>query len=173
MGRDDEEYQAFVVARYGSLVRAAVLLGCPRRDAEDAAQEALIRCYGAWARVSAANDPDAYAYRVLVNGISHRRRRRWNDEAPYAEVPEPSAAGDPAVGASVREAVRIALARLTVRHRQVLVLRYFADLSEARTAEILGIPPGTVKSRASRAIALLSQDSSLVELTATLREEDG
>lgn len=64
-GYDDEEYKAFVVARYRTLVRSAVLLGCSKPDAEDAAQDALIRCYRSRGRLSAARDPDAYVYRVL------------------------------------------------------------------------------------------------------------
>ena len=165
----DEEYRSFVVARYRTLIRAAMLFGCTRPDAEDAVQDALVRCYAAWPRVVAADDRDAYVYRVLVNGISRSWRRRWRRELPLPELPESSLA-DPAVGIVLHQSVRAALDRLDPGQRQVLVLRYFADLSEAQISEVLGIRPGTVKSRAARAIAVLGLDPALSELNPTPEE---
>ena len=165
----DEEYQAFVVARYRTLIRAAMLFGCNRTDAEDAVQDALIRCYAAWPRVVAADDRDAYVYRILVNGISRSWRRRWRGEVPVPDVPEPAMA-DPAPGVVLHHSVRAALDRLESGPRQVLVLRYFADLTEAQIAEVLGIRPGTVKSRAARAIAVLGEDPTLTEFNPTPEE---
>lgn len=166
----DREYEGFVVARYRTLVRAAVLFGCSRHDAEDAVQDTLIRCYTSWSRVAAANDPDAYVYRMLINGISRGRRRRWRGETPYQQMPEPDGEGDLANDVSMGQTVRAALARLGREQRQVLVLRYFADLTESQIADVLGIAPGTVKSRASRAIAALSEDGSLTGLLPTARQ---
>ena len=165
----DEEYHAFVVSRFRTLIRAAMLFGCSRPDAEDAVQDALIRCYAAWPRVVAADDRDAYVYRVLVNGISRSWRRRWRREVPLPELPE-RALVDPAAGVVLNESVRVALDRLDPGQRQVLVLRYFADLTEAQISQVLGIRPGTVKSRAARAIALLGGDPSLRELDPTPEE---
>jgi RNA polymerase sigma-70 factor (sigma-E family) len=169
---DDDDYMGFVVARYGQLVRAAVLFGCSHADAEDAVQDALIRCYSAWGKVTAADNRDAYVYRVLVNGISRGRRRKWRGETPYPTMPEPVPTDDPAAVVSLGQSIRASLARLSTEHRQVLVLRYFADLSEAQIATVLGIAPGTVKSRASRAIAALSEDESLAELIPRSHRED-
>jgi RNA polymerase sigma-70 factor (sigma-E family) len=169
---DDEDYLGFVAARYRTLVRAAVLVGCRPQDAEDAVQDALVRCYAAWPRVSAADDRDAYVYRLLVNGIFRGWRRRWRGETPFSELPEPDPADDVATGVSLTHPVRVALARLGRDQREVLVLRYFADLSEAQIARVLGIAPGTVKSRAARAISALARDDSLRHLLATLPEED-
>jgi RNA polymerase sigma-70 factor (sigma-E family) len=169
----DEEYKGFVVARYRTLVRAAVLFGCSPQDAEDATQEALIRCYRAWPRVAAADDPDAYVYRVLVNGIARGRRRKWHGEVPYETLPERANHEDPAVGVSLSHPVRESLRRLAPEQRQVLVLRYFADLTEAQIAAVLGIAAGTVKSRASRALEALSRDTTLGDLQFTTHEEDG
>jgi len=172
MRPDDDDYLGFVVARYARLVRAAILFGSSRQDAEDAVQETLIRCYSAWGRVSAANDRDAYVYRVLVNGISRGMRRKWRGEIPYAVMPEPAPTDDPGAELSLSHSVRASLARLSPEQRQVLVLRYFADLTESQIATVLGIAPGTVKSRASRAIAALSEDTSLNDLIAGSNEED-
>lgn len=166
MGVDDG-YRAFVAARYGPLVRAAVLLGCRPADAEDAAQDALARCFGAWSRVRAAEDPEAYAYRVLVNGIARTRRRRWRGEVPHAEPPETPHDPDTETALLRRAVVERALERLGREHRQVVVLRYFADLSEKRTAVVLGVPAGTVKSRTARALALLAADAGLADLLTT------
>ena len=68
---------------------------------------------------------------------------------------------DLAVGLTVRGA----LARLSRDHREVLVLRFYADLSEHDTAAALGVPPGTVKSRTARALAALSADENLKDVT--------
>lgn len=172
MKPDDDDYLGFVAARYPHLVRAAVLLGCRRHDAEDAVQDALVRCYGSWGRVSAADDRDAYVYRVLVNGIVRGRRRKWRGEIPHGDLPEPAPTGDPADEVSTSHSIRASLDRLGVEQRQVLVLRYFADLSEAQIAAVLGVAPGTVKSRASRAIAALSADPELRALVSRTQEED-
>jgi RNA polymerase sigma-70 factor (sigma-E family) len=161
------EQAEFVAARYAPLVRAARLLGCPPPDAEDAAQDALVRCVASWPRVAAAGDPEAYSYRVLVNVVARRRRRRWQGEVPHAD---PGAGGGhPGIDAlgdavAVRTTVAAALDRLAPAHRQVVVLRFFADLSEARTATVLGIAPGTVKSRSARALARLAVDVDLADL---------
>ncbi|WP_051552212.1 SigE family RNA polymerase sigma factor [Nocardioides sp. URHA0020] len=171
MKPDEDDYRAFVDARYARLVRAAVLFGCGEHDAEDAVQEALVRCYGAWGRVSAADDRDAYVYRVLVNGISRSRRRRWRGEIPYQDLPEPPPTDDPATEVSLSQSIRASLGRLGHDQRQVLVLRYFADLTETQIASVLGIAPGTVKSRAARAIAALSEDTSLSDLITRTHEE--
>ena len=171
MKPDEDDYRAFVDARYTRLVRSAILFGCREQDAEDAVQDALIRCYSAWGRVSAADDRDAYVYRVLVNGITRGRRRKWRGEVPHQDLPEPPPTDDPAATVSLSQSIRASLERLGPEQRQVLVLRYFADLTEAQIATVLGIAPGTVKSRASRAIAALSEDESLGDLVARTHEE--
>jgi RNA polymerase sigma factor (sigma-70 family) len=96
-------------------------------------------------------------YRVLVNALHSSRRRRWWGEVPSAEVPDTAGVDDPAERVAVRADVRAALDTLSPQHREVLVLRFFADLSEHQTAEALGVPRGTVKSRAARALAALER----------------
>ena len=170
--RADEEFRGFAHARFKPMVRAAVLLGCSSVEAEDAAQDALVRCYVAWRRVSAADDPGAYAYRVLVNGIHRGRRRRWRGELPHAVLPEDTPEADPGDDVSLGVTVRAALARLPAGQRDVVVLRYLADLSEAATAEALHVSKGTVKSRASRALTALSHDPALAGITTPRTQED-
>lgn len=172
MSRADEEFRSFAHARFKSLVRAAVLLGCSPVEAEDAAQDALLRCYVAWRRVSAADEPGAYAYRVLVNGVRRGRRRRWHGEVPTEVLPERLHETDPGDGVSVGMTVRAALARLPAGQRDVVVLRYFADLSVEATATALRLSRGTVKSRASRALVALSHDPALADVVARGTQED-
>ena len=134
MKPDEDDYRAFVDARYARLVRAAILFGSGEQDAEDAVQEALIRCYGAWGRVSAAEDRDAYVYRVLVNGITRSRRRKWHGEIPVQVLPEPPQPDDdPATTVSLSHSIRASLARLGHDQRQVLAHgRIAADAAKAR-----------------------------------------
>jgi RNA polymerase sigma-70 factor (sigma-E family) len=152
------EFSEYVAARRPTLVRTAVLLGCPQPDAEDVVQTALLRCFRSWRRVVRADQPEAYVYRVLVNVLNDARSRRWNGELPTELLPEP-----PAVDADLTTglAVRRALAAMSPEHRQVLVLRYYADLSERDTADVLRVPPGTVKSRTARALAALAADQNV------------
>ena len=152
------EFSEYVAARRATLVRSAVLLGCPSPDAEDLVQTTLTKAYRAWARVQGADQPDAYVYRILVNTLRDSRSRRWTGEVPSAELPErPHDEPDPTTGLAVRRA----LAALSKDHREVLVLRYYADLSERETAEVLGLPAGTVKSRTARALAALAADQNV------------
>ncbi len=156
----DQDFGAYVEARWSGLVRATVLLGCSRQDAEDLVQVALERCYQAWDRVRGAREPDAYVYTVLVHCLASSRRRRWWGEQPSAHPPDDAAAvtaaDDVAADTSERRMVLGALSALELDHRTVLVLRYYADLSEQQVADVLGVATGTVKSRTSRALKRLA-----------------
>ncbi|GAB4003103.1 SigE family RNA polymerase sigma factor [Nocardioides ultimimeridianus] len=146
-GRDS--FEEYVAVRRGALLRSAYLLTGSHADAEDLVQVALIKVVPHWRRI--ADDPDAYVRRVLVReSISRWRRRRWR-EVHTARVPEPPI-DDPV---DERLALRDALDRLAPRQRAVVVLRYFEDLTERETAEVLGIAVGTVKSQTRDALARL------------------
>jgi RNA polymerase sigma-70 factor (sigma-E family) len=160
---DDEDFSAYAAARWGSLVRSAVFLGCSVDEAEDLAQTTLLRCYTSWRRVTRAADQDAYVYRVLLNCLRDSRRRRWWGERPTGAPPD-SGGGDPTGAVDIADAVHRALRSLSQVNRAVVVLRYYANLSEQQTAEVLGIPPGTVKSRLSRALGQLANDTHLADL---------
>ena len=162
----DGDFTAYVAARRPRLVRTAVLLGCPESDAEDIVQTALTRCLRAWRRVAKADNRDAYVNKVLVNTLHDARARRWTGELPTERLPESPADGrDPADGLVVRRA----LAALSHDHREMLVLRFFADLSEQQTADALGIPPGTVTSRTARALAALSAHEDIAAIAGERR----
>jgi RNA polymerase sigma-70 factor (sigma-E family) len=162
VSRTDEQFAEYASMRWMSLVRAGVLLGCPSADAEDLAQTALLRCYQAWEKVARARDRDAYVYTVLVNCLRDSKRRRWQGETPTESVPElaePDRTGD----IDVVDAVDRALALLGDDARVAIVLRYYAHLTDEQTAEALGIPLGTAKSRIARGLERLSADPALSE----------
>jgi RNA polymerase sigma-70 factor (sigma-E family) len=150
----EESFRAYVATRLGPLSRAAYLLTGDRHLAEDLVQSTLASVAGRWERIVAEGDPEPYVRRVLyTRHVSWWRRRRMADH-PQADPPDrPVPDATPAVDVSVT--VRAALARRAPRQRAVLVLRYFEDLTEAQTAEVLGCAVGTVKSQARDALARL------------------
>jgi len=162
----DDDFSAYVHARWGRLVRSAVLLGCTPTEAEDLVQTALVRCLVQWRKVQRADDRDAYVHRVLINAFVSSRRRRWTGERPTAVLPERSSP-DFAQGVDDTDVVLRALAGLTSDQRAVVVLRYYAHLSEKQISSALGIAAGTVKSRLSRALTVLGQDPHLADLKGT------
>jgi RNA polymerase sigma-70 factor (sigma-E family) len=157
------DFTAYVAAHWPRLVRAAVLLGCTPAEAEDVVQSALERCLGRWRRVSGAVDRDAYVHRVLINTFTSARRRRWTGERPTAHLPD-DAVPDGTSVIDDADALMRALDRLGRDQRTAVVLRYYAQLTEAQMATVLGVAPGTVKSRLARALSALAADPSLGDL---------
>lgn len=159
----DEAFGAFVEERWPRLVRAAVLLGCTTAEAEDVAQTTLLRCLTHWGRVERADDTDLYVHRILVNTFTSARRRRWTGELASADVPDGSTP-DATSQVDTADAVLRSLRRLTDDQRTAIVLRYYVHLTGQQMASALGVAPGTVKSRLSRALQTLANDPSLAEL---------
>lgn len=164
MDADSEaEYAAWVERAWPVLVRAAVFLGAQPAEAEDLAQTTLVRCYTGWERVSGADNRDAYVYRMLLNTLRDVRRTRWwkGRSGLDADLPPTPDTSD---AVATADAVHRALDGLSPPNRAVVVLRYFVQLTERQTAEVLGIAPGTVKSRLSRSLALLAANDHLLDL---------
>lgn len=141
--------------RRDHLLRVAWLI-CGDLDlAEDVVAAAMARCWRTWGRMS-IDDPDAYLRRAVVNEATDRFRRRGRDRTGSARR-FGDGRGRPAVDEAVADHATLvaALGLLPAGQRAVVVLRYFADQSEAATADALGISVGTVKSRASRALTSL------------------
>ncbi|MEV4518448.1 SigE family RNA polymerase sigma factor [Dactylosporangium sp. NPDC049525] len=154
MQQTEESFRQYVGDRLAALSRVAYLLTGDVHQAEDLVQATLIRVADRWDRIVRGGDPDPYVRRVLyTQHVSAWRRRKVHDE-PYAEPPD-QVTPDPSGQVVVSLAVRQALARLSPRQRAVLVLRYFEDHTEARTAEILNLSVGTVKSHAREALERL------------------
>ncbi|MFG3703648.1 SigE family RNA polymerase sigma factor [Micromonospora sp. NPDC047670] len=155
-GRDplEEEFRDFVAARSGALLRTAYLLSGDWATAEDLLQTALTKTYLAWKRLGGIEAIEPYARRVMVNTSTSWWRRRWHGERPTETLPE-RAAVDEIEQQLDRDLLWRHLSALPARQRAVLVLRYYEDLSEAQTAALLNISPGTVKSQTSRALGTL------------------
>jgi RNA polymerase sigma-70 factor (sigma-E family) len=147
-------FAEFVRDRYTALVRhGAILTGDPGHG-EDLAQEALVKTYRAWRRLHPDGNPEAYTRRVMVRAAWRAGRRLWRREVP-THAPPDRAGVDPYDGADTTRLVLQALRTLPAQQRVVLVLRYWGGLSEGEIAAELGCSVGTVKSRASRAVAAL------------------
>lgn len=173
-GRDDRrdaEFTAYLAARQARLLRTAYLLTGDRHQAEDVLQTSLAKLYLAWDKVRDRDSVDAYVRRIMVNENNSLWRRAWKRREHSTErLPE----GDPhhdvydeGAGSALWDVVQ----SLPPKARAVVVLRYYEQLSEAETAEVLGISVGTVKSQCSRALAALRQRVP-AELHPGHREED-
>ena len=142
-GTFDERFDALAAIAF----RVAFRLTGSRGDAEDIAQESLARTALRWKRV--ASYDEAFVTRVATNlalGILRRRR-------PVLGVPSPNA--DPAQAVVDRRALVELIRRLPRRQREVVALRFLADLPERRIAELLGCSTGSVKTHTHRALAAL------------------
>ena len=156
------EFREFMHARWPTVVRLAYGLTGDQGHAEDVAQAAFARAYASWPRVSRAGDPDAYVRQIVVNENRNRFRKRRVAERLTGAPPE-SAAADVVRRYEDRSVLIGALQRLAPRQRAVIVLRYWMDLTEHETAASLNCAVGTVKSQASRGLAMLRQDTELVD----------
>jgi RNA polymerase sigma-70 factor (sigma-E family) len=156
-------FEEYAAVAWSTLYRSAYLLAGNHADAEDLAQQTLIKAHRAWARVSASDSVNAYVRRILTNTfLDSRRPRARRLELLTDEVPErggvagtaAGAAGAPG-GSDEQMALWPHVRQLPRQQRAVIVLRYFEDLSEAEIAETLGCSRGTVKSTAHRALKSL------------------
>ncbi|MDG4798112.1 RNA polymerase sigma factor [Micromonospora sp. WMMD1082] len=159
----DLEAYEFLVARHtAAAYRTAVLLGAGS-DAEDVIQEAFVKGYRRLSRYRGESSFRAWLLAIVANETRnlHRSRERRNGLllraarlSAGAEATEDGAVG--AVLAGERRAALVrALRLLPAKDREVIVCRYFLDLSEDETVTMLGWPRGTVKSRTSRALVKL------------------
>jgi RNA polymerase sigma-70 factor (sigma-E family) len=144
------DFSEYVAARGRVLWRAAWLLTGDSHLAEDLVQTALTKAWPHFERVSTGGSFDAYVRRAMVTTYLSWRGRRWVGEVPSDPVPDGSS-GDTVVDVDLLRA----MASLSRQQRAVVVLRYFADLTEADTAAALGCSIATVKTHHSRAITAL------------------
>jgi RNA polymerase sigma-70 factor (ECF subfamily) len=154
-----------LVRRYQDVaVRTAYVVAGSADDAEDAAQDGFLKAYAALGRFREGAPFRPWLLRIVANEARNRRRsagRRANlavraaeDRPSYDAAPSPEAA---VLVHETRDALLGALNGLRDEDREVIGARYFLDLSEAETADALGIPRGTVKSRLSRALGRLRE----------------
>lgn len=154
--RRDEEFTSFVSSSYRSLRRTAYLMVGDWHLAEDVVQTALIGMYAGWSRIERSYGPGPYARRAVVNAAISERRRPHRRESVVEALADRVDRGGP-VDQGIDERLVAALRALPPRQRAVVVLRYVEDLDVVRTANLLGVSEGTVKSQASRGLATLRE----------------
>jgi RNA polymerase sigma-70 factor (ECF subfamily) len=158
------------VRRYQDVALRTAYLVAPEADAADAVQDAFVKAYAALPRFRDGAPLKPWLLRIVANEGRNRRRsavRRaglaaraagagvgaaWQGSAAGAIVESPESA---VLAAEVRSTLLAALGRLRDEDREVIGARYLLELSEAETADTLGLRPGTVKSRTSRALGRL------------------
>jgi len=141
------------------LIRTAILLTGDRTAAEDIVQDAFLGLHRALPRLRDEGRIAGYLRVSVVNGCRSALRARRRALAVRAEREPPACSAEAAVMADEdRRAVIAALARLPLRTREVIVLRYFLDLPHEQIAATLGISRGTVSSTISRALDRLGRD---------------
>lgn len=143
-------------AHYRSLLGLAALLLDDTASCEDVVQEAFIRVHSARRRVRDPEKTLAYLRQTVVNlSRSALRRRILGLKLLSKPMPDMASAEEGAYDQLERDDLIKAMKGLQRRQREVLVLRYFADMTEAQVAETLGISLGSVKAYGSRGIAAL------------------
>ncbi len=147
-------FEEYAGSAWPSLYRYAYLLAGNHADAEDIAQQTLVKAYRSWSRIQGSDSPAAYLRRMLTNTyLSQRRPKKRRLELLTDEPPEP---GQPvADGPEDRMVLWPHVTSLPPRQRAVIVLRYYEDLSEAEIADVLRCSRGNVKSTAHHALRAL------------------
>jgi RNA polymerase sigma-70 factor (ECF subfamily) len=153
-----------LVRRYQDVALRTAQLICPDGDADDAVQEAFVKAHRALARFRLEAPFRPWLLRIVANEARNRRRsagrraglaiRAGEDRRSDDAAPSPEGA---VLAGETRAMLVAAINRLRDEDREVIGARYFLDLSEIETAEALGIPRGTVKSRLSRALGRLRE----------------
>jgi RNA polymerase sigma-70 factor (ECF subfamily) len=160
---DTAAYES-LVRRYQEVALRTAYLVAPEADAADAVQDAFVKAYAALPRFRDGEPIRPWLLRIVVNEGRNRRRSadRRSGLARRAALVEPRDPVAPSpesqvLAAETRDQLVAALARLRDEDREVIGARFLLDLSEAETAQTIGIRRGTVKSRTSRALARLRE----------------
>jgi RNA polymerase sigma factor (sigma-70 family) len=151
-GSQDDSFVSFFEAEYDGLYRTLLLLVDIRSEADELAQEAMVRVYERWDRVREMDSPAGYAFTVAFNlnrkRLRHLLRRRHGFQ-PEREPPAPTDVID------ARRDVRTALLSLPIPLREAIVLTEWLDLSTEEAGRVLGIRAVSVRGRVHRARQLL------------------
>ncbi len=169
MGVDaDRTLTALYLTHYRPLVRVAALLVQDLAAAEEIVQDSFVAAHAAWRRRRDADDALACLHRCVVD----RSRAVLRDRMGAGPTPADRAAALREASVGLGSSAFIwALWALPARQREIVVLRYFADLPDAQIASATGISPGAVKSQAARAMSSLQ--AGLQGLVRPERRTDG
>jgi RNA polymerase sigma-70 factor (sigma-E family) len=152
--REATEFSEFMSARSASLFRTAYLIVGDHQLAQDLLQESLVKTYIAWPRLRDVSKAEGYTRKTIVTTAISWRRRRSFHERPMDVLPD-TAVPDPGEAVTTHASVVAQLRTLPPRQRAAIVLRYYEDLSEAQTAEVMGCSVGAVKSQVSTGLGRL------------------
>lgn len=143
---------ALYAGSFSRLVGVVALAAGSTAEAEECVQEAFVRLLREWPKVARYDDPEAWVRLAAFRLLSNRRRKARNGLRALVRV-GPS---EPTRGPTVeRVGIEAALSALPIAQRQVVVLHYLLDMDVAGISQVLDLPPGTVKSRLSRARSAL------------------
>jgi len=154
---DAARFTAVFPDLYARCYRVAFRILGNSGEAEEAAQEALSRAFARWGRIE--SDPLPWCLRVTgnlaIDGVRARARRQRRDIYLRQHLYDGSRTPSPERAVNDRLLLGTALAGLSRRQRQVVVLRHVADLPEAQVAQLLSCSVGSVKSHGARGLAAL------------------
>jgi len=157
---DRERFESWVTEHQPVVFRAAYLILRDRSGAEDVAQETFIRAFRTLERSDPGETVRPWLYRIAVNTALNELRRRRRESTAYARSVA-SDEVDPTAASETRSVVAEAIDKLPDNQRVAIICRYFLDLSEREMASVLGVRPGTVKSRLHLARRALAGDDNL------------
>ena len=155
------ELESLLAERGEWLLRTAILLAGSQDAGEDLLQAALERVFRNRRRIH--GDTEGYLRRTMVHLASDRWRRHgsWRGKLGVLRATAPGYLPDATIHIDHRDQLVRLLLQLPSRQRTAIVLRYWEDLSEAETAEVMGCSVGTVKSAASRGMQRLRELSGI------------
>jgi RNA polymerase sigma-70 factor (sigma-E family) len=152
----DRAVAALYRTHYRSLVRLAALLLRDVSTAEEVVQDSFVAMHGSWRRLGDSDEALSYLRQSVVNrSRSVLRHRMVVDRNVPKPAPDMPGGEQEYISKLERSALISALRTLPARQREVLVLRYYGDLSEAQIAATMGISRGAVKSHAAQAMSSL------------------
>lgn len=155
--RNDADFTGYLAARWPSLVRSLVLIGCPRREAEELVVAALVRCYPSYDRVRENDDIDVHVYEAVLD-VWHHRLRHGDLPAEEPVVEEETEE------VLLRREIEAELGSLSPAQREQRVLRYVAELDEEQVADVLERAPAAERGRFSEVDYRIARETIEVSL---------
>jgi RNA polymerase sigma-70 factor (ECF subfamily) len=152
---DREAFEQLAAAEVDRLLAIARLILRDRTLAEDAVQEALVRCWRQLPKLHDVDRFDGWLYRILVNAATDESKRSRRFRASIQIVRLEPAIADGVQTIADRDQLERGFRRLSIDHRAVVVLHHYVGLPLTEVATTLGIPVGTVKSRYHYAMSAL------------------
>ena len=153
-------FEEYATEQLPALLATARLISSNPALAEDLVQDVLIKLHARWDTTAALDSRDAYVRRMLVNELISFRRK-WARQIPHADPSARAVVADGTTAVADRDALMAEIRRLPARQRVVIVLRFFADLSDEQIAADLGCAVSTVRVHTSRALRTLRVQSHL------------